>query len=256
MSITLFPKSSTMGSLYNIRQNYNAMFKAMEKLSSGLRINRAADDPAGLVISEQLRSQIASLNQEIENVTQTINKYETVSSSVLQLRSQLTDLRSYAVGASNEAVNSETAQAAYQTAADSLVTTFNDTVASAEYNGKKTLDGSLESLASISELTGIDLSTAESSATSLEIVDNAIRELDNALVDLGAQQKNELESRKATLETNRQNLISAESQIRDTDYGDFISEYVGAMIREKASIAMLAHSRVMSESILSLFGSR
>lgn len=256
MSITLFPKSSTMSSLYNIGQNYNAMFRAMEKLSSGLRINRAADDPAGLVISEQLRSQIASLNQEIENVTQTINKYETVSSSVLQLRQQLTDLRSYAVGASNEAVNSDAAQAAYQTAADSLVTTFNDTVTSAEYNGKKTLDGSSEALASISDLTGIDLSTAESSATSLETIDNAIRELDNALVDLGAQQKNELESRKATLETNRQNLISAESQIRDTDYGDFISEYVGAMIREKASLALLAHNRVMSESILSLFGSR
>ena len=254
MNITLYPKSTVMGSLYSIGQNYNAMFKAMEKLSSGLRINRASDDPAGLVISEQLRSQIATLNQEIDNVTQTINKYETVSSSVMQLRSQLTDLRSYVVGASNTAVNSESAQSAYQAAADSLVATYNDTIASAEYNGSKTLDGSEGALASISKLTDIDLSNPDSVANALDTVDAAIREIDSTTVDLGAQQKNELESRKATLETNRQNLISAESQMRDTDYGDFISEYVGAMIREKASMAMLAHSRVMSSSILSLLG--
>lgn len=252
MTITLYPKSSMLSSLSNIDRNYRALYSAMEKLSSGLRINRASDDPAGLVISEQLRSQIASLNQEIENVTQTISKYETVSSTVLQLREHLTELRSYAVGASNESVNSDSAQAAFQSAADSLVAAYNDTIAAAEYNGAKTLDGSAGSLATISELTGIDLSTGESSAMSVETIDTAIREVDSALVELGARQKNELESTRASLQISRQNLISAESQIRDTDYGDFISEYVGAMIREKASMALLAHSRVMSETLLGL----
>lgn len=252
MTITLYPKSSILASLNIIGRNHRAVYKAMEKLSSGMRINHASDDPAGLVISEQLRSQIASLNREIENVSQTINKYQAVSATVLQLREHLTELRSYAVGASNEAVNSESAQNAFQSTADSLVATFNDTIVRAEYNGSKTLDGSDGSLATISELTGIDLSNASLSANAIDTIDAAIREVDSVLVELGAKQKNELESTRASLEISRQNLISAESQVRDTDYGDYISEYVGAMIREKASIALLAHSRVMSENVLSM----
>ncbi|MBD3402340.1 hypothetical protein GF420_05550 [candidate division GN15 bacterium] len=253
MAITLYPRSSIMGTLINIKRNHRAVYAAMEKLSSGLRINRASDDPAGLVISEQLRTQIASLSQEIENVTAGIYKYNSVSSEVLTLREQLTDLRANAVGAANEAVNSDTAQQAYQIAAENIVATFNETIANAEYNGSKTLDGSAGSLANISELTGIDLSTAEGAAAAIETIDAKIREVDSVLVELGAEQKNDLESRLASLEISKQNLISAESQIRDTSYGDFISAYVGSMIREKASIALLAHSRVQSESILSLF---
>jgi len=137
---------------YHINQNSANLFAAMEKLSSGLRINRASDDPAGLVISEQLRAQIASMNQEIENISANINKYHTADSLVGALREQLIELRSLAVGASNTAFNSDDAQAAYTRSAELMADGYNRIAANFEYNGAKLFDGSEGSLVYCSPL--------------------------------------------------------------------------------------------------------
>ena len=253
MGITLNSLYGSGMSLISVNKNLSDMLGSMQKLTSGLRINSAADDPAGLMISEQLRTRIASLNQEIENLSSSISKYETVSSTVGTLRSHLTELRTLALGAANEGLLSEDARQAYVTAAADLTDDFNATVANAEYNGAKTLDGSAAALAEVAELTGVDLSSAEAAAASVDVIDGAIRELDAVQMDLAATQKNELESQRASLEITRQNLIAAESQVRDTDFAVEYSNFIGSMIRTQTSLAMLTYSAVSGASILKLF---
>lgn len=238
--------------LRSFSESQSLMVRALERLSSGVRINRASDDPAGLVISEQMRAQIASLNQEIENVSATINKYTTVSSSAQEIRSQLTDLRTLAVGAGNSAVNSEAAMAAYQTEADSIVAAVNDAIAEAEYNGQKTLDGSPGSLLNLPALSVVDFSSPESIDQAIADIDQAIGAVDDGLVELGAVQKNELEAKLRSLEQSKQNMVAAESQVRDTDFGDYMSAFVSSLIQQKAALALMAHARISSETVLSL----
>jgi len=253
MGFTLNSVYGTGMSLISVNTSLSSMLRSMEKLSSGLKINRASDDPAGLVISEQLRSQIAGLNQEIENLSASINKYETATSTVSSLRSSLTEMRTLAVAASNEGFLSDNAQAAYAASAETLQASFNQTVQNAEYNGAKLVDGSGGALAEVAELSGIDLSTAEAAAQSIEVIDQAVRDLDGVQVDLAATQKNDLESRRATLEITRENLTAAESQVRDTDYALEVSNFIGSMIRTQASLAMLSYSAISGASILKLF---
>ncbi|MBN1211821.1 MAG: hypothetical protein JXA92_04525 [candidate division Zixibacteria bacterium] len=240
-------------SLISVNTSLSTMLRSMEKLSSGLRINRASDDPAGLVISEQLRSQIAGLNQEIENLSASINKYETATSTVSSLRSSLTEVRTMALAAANEGFLSDDTRAAYAATAESMTEAFNETVQNAEFNGMKLLDGSAGALAEVAELSGIDLSSAEAAAQSVEVIDQAVKDLDAVQVDLAVTQKNDLESRRVTLEITRENLTAAESQVRDTDYALEVSNFIGSMIRTQASLAMLTYSNISGASILKLF---
>jgi flagellin len=252
VSVSFRPDSNDLSILNNLYLSSLSIRRTQEQLSSGLKINRAADGPAELVISEKLRSQIASLNQEIENLSMSINKYEYASSSVGQMRARLTELRSLAVGAANEGVNSENMQTAYDTAAQSIVSEYNDLAANAEYNCNKLFDGSEDSLGIISSLNGIDLTSASAAEQSIVIIDEAIKQVDQTQVNIGATQANNLESQRASLEVKRENLIAAESQLRDTDYALQYATIIRAIITHNAGIALLAHSLFNAEGVMQL----
>jgi len=226
----------------------------LARIASGDRIFTAAEDPAGLVISEQLRSQIGSLRAEIKNISMTIDKYSSVGSTLTELHDQLIEIRSLAVTAANEGVNSPDAQQAYAHAANDIVTAYNKTIASDEYNGHKTLDGSSGSLAQLTPLTGIDLSSAEGANASMVLVDTTMHQVEQAQVDLGSKQRYELESRRAQLEVTQENLIASESNIRDTDFATAYSDYMSNMIRARVGAAMSAHQAISGAIVLQLLG--
>jgi flagellin len=252
MSISIRTDLNSKLVIFGLNNNLSVMYDAIQRLATGKKINSAADSPAGLMISKQLLTQIASLNQEIDNISANISKYATVSASVGELRSQLTELRSLAVGAANEGFNSQEAQDAYNIAAGAIISSYNLTAASAYYNGAPTLDGSPRSLASVTELADIDLSTADGAVAALERIDAAAAELDQISVDLGATQKNDLEARRQSLEVTRQNLSSAESIITDADYAAEASLFTASLIRSQMSLALLGHSLSMRNSLVSL----
>ncbi len=252
MSIRINRDLTGGNSSRGISRSHKQLMKSMEKLSSGLRINRASDDPAGLVISEKMRSRIASLNQEIENTSLAIRKYETADATIGELRSNLTELRSQALGASNEGFNFESMQDAYQAAAQNAVTNYNNVVDTASYNGKNLLDGGDGSLAGLSRLDGIDLSTPEKASQAIAQIDEAMAELDAAQVEIGSTQKNELETRRSNLEVTAQNLTASESQIRDTDFFSELANKTRDEISLKAGVAMAAHSDVSQKAVLRL----
>jgi len=234
---------------------FGNFISSMRKLSSGLRINSGADDPAGLVISEQLRSRIASLNQEIENTSAQISKYETASSQVMEMRSKLTEMRTLAIGAANEGFNSEAAQQAYANTANYIADRFNADAANASYNGIALFDGSETALGEVTELTGVDLSTPQAAQDSIAAIDEKIAEIDALQVDIGATQKNELESQRRSLEVTSQNLQAAESQLRDTDFAMEYSSMVGNLIRMQSSLALMSHHEVSSKGVFKLLSS-
>ncbi len=237
----------------HINLSHRALLKTMEKLSSGLRINRASDDPSGLVISEQMRARIASLNQEIENTTQTIRKYNTADATAGQLSSILHGIRSMAVSAADDTTD-DAGREAYAAAASRAAANYNRIIETAAFNGAQLLDGSPGALANISLLRNIDLSDPQSAAQALMQVDQALLELNQARVDLGSTQKYELEAQRSSLEVTAQNLTAAESQIRDADYALTLVDMIRDEIRLKAGIALLAHADVTQRAVLSLLG--
>jgi len=231
---------------------YARLARSLERLSTGLRINSGADDPAGIVISENLRSQIASLSQEIDNISGLVSKYTTADSGIGELRSYLHEMRSLALGAANAGGNSEVQQQAYHNSAVALAEAYNNTIEKAQFNGSNLLDGSDGAVATVAAISGIDLSSAGSAENSIAIIDAAMANLDFAQARIGSTQKYDLEARQRSLEVTRQNLIAAESQIRDADFANHYSISIGESIRLQSTLALLAHSSLGAQSVLKL----
>jgi flagellin len=252
MGLAINSRVAAMNIWRNLDKSSILLASSMEKLSSGLRINRASDDPAGLVISEQMRSRIASLNQEIENTSIAISKYETADSAVMQLRDNLTQIRSLAVGAANSGINDDTIRAAYQSEADCLVQSYNKIVSEASFGTQKLLDGSAGSLANIAQLKEYDLSSEQGIEDAIKAVDEEAGRLDMVLSDIGATQKNDLESRLANLRIESENLTAAESQIRDTDYITEYSNFLRNKLVVQAAMSLLSHNYISAQSVLTL----
>ena len=236
----------------NIGLSVTALNRSAERLASGLRINRASDDPAGLVISEQMRSRIASLNQEIENTTNVLNKYRTADSAVLQMRRSLTELRTYAVAAANDGGLDEGARAAYQTAADNLVGSYNYMIDNTSFGTQTLLDGSSMSVADIEKMENYDLSSAEAAEAAIGEIDQQIESVDATLSEIGSRQANEFESNLANMRIEVQNLSAAESQIRDVDYLAEYASFIKNSLAVQAGVALLAHTSKPSMSLVNL----
>ncbi len=228
--------------------------KSMEKLASGLAINTAADDPAGLVISEQMRSRIASLNQEIENVSNQINKYSTADSALVQMRSQLTEMRSLAVAAANDGVIDDNMRQAYQNEASNLAESYNRIRETAQFGSQSLLDGSKGSVADVSEIAPMELSSGESSAASVEAIDSEIAKLDSTIGQIGAYEKHNLQGQLRNLRVEAQNLTAAESTIRDMDYAREFSNFLKNQILFQSGISLMAHMGSSPQSLLKLVG--
>lgn len=256
MKLSLNTSVAASGGVQMLSRNVRSAFRSFQKTTSGLAINSAADDPAGLVISERLRTRIASLNQEIENTTNNIFAHRVAASTVDGLRSGLQQIRSLAVAAANGGGNSPEAQASYARAAGDLVTRFNDAVKASKYNGIKLVKGIESALGDLPLLEDVDLSSPKSAEDAIAIVDDAMQQLDDTAVRIGSTIENDLESRLASLETERQNLLAAESVIRDTDYAVELSNLVRSRISVQVSAALLSHSALNGEAVLGLLNNR
>jgi flagellin len=241
----------------NVRRanmSHEALLKTMERLSSGWRINRASDDPAGLVVSERLRSRIASLNQDIENTTLMIRKYETAESMINELRSTARNLR-VMVEAAADVTSGEGARDILKHAADASAERYNYLIETASYDGAKFFDGSDGSLAFLPALEGIDLSSPAAAELSLRKLDQAETQLYAAQVDIGAVQKNDLQARRVTLEITAANLTASESSIRDADFAREMATMVREEILLDAGLALMVHSGGDRPAIITaLFG--
>ncbi|WP_428909643.1 flagellin [Niallia sp. Krafla_26] len=255
----------------NLSQTMNATSKSLEKLSSGLRINKAADDAAGLAISEKMRSQIRGLDMAERNTLDAISLIQTAEGALNEVHSILQRMRELSVQASNgtleaedkKAVQAEVSQLIKEVDRIAKTTQFNsqnllDQTGGSNgkftfqigANASETLDITIKKMDSTS--IGIGSINVETNASSaITSVDNAIKKISEQRSELGAYQ-NRLEYTTANLQTAAENLTSAESRIRDTDMAEEMTIFTKNNILNQAGQAMLAQANQLPQGILQL----
>ncbi len=249
--------------------------KAMEKLSSGYRINRAADDAAGLAISEKMRSQIGGLAQASRNAQDGVSLVQTAEGALNTVTSMLQRVRDLRVQFDNgtlsstdkDAIAVEFGQLSTEITNIGAQTKFNGTVllsagvASIQFqvgaNASETIGMSAYDLATstggasgISSRAGVTTSAGMSGAT-LDVIDGAISNVSTARATLGAVQ-NRLENRITNIASYQENLIASESRIRDVDMASEMVNFSKLQILQQAGTSMLAQANQSSQGVLSL----
>lgn len=254
--------------------NNNAQSKSLEKLSSGYRINRAADDAAGLAISEKMRNQIRGLEQANKNALDGISLIQTAEGALNETHAMLQRMGELYTQAANEVlttedaakIDSEITQLASQIDAISVQTKFNtkDLLSAAvdgtsltfQVGANKGDTIALSLAAADTAALGIDnltpLDGANGTATdNLELIQSAINSVSGMRSDLGAVQ-NRLEHTINNLGTTAENLQAAESRIRDVDMAKEMSESTKTNILQQAATAMLAQANQQPQGVLQL----
>lgn len=246
--------------------------KATEKLSSGYRVNRAADDAAGLSISEKMRAQVRGLNRASDNAQDGISLIQTAEGAMEQQHAILQRTRELVVQAGNSGVLESKKEDDYQKIQDeinALKGEYERINAQTQFNKKTLLDGSYSkqwlqigandgegievtitktSWASVNVLAG---AAGGSSATVIQTVDNMLKSVSDMRSKLGAIQ-NRLEYAVKVDDNTAENLQAAESRIRDTDMADEMTRYSKESILQQAATSMLAQANQANQGVLSL----
>jgi len=266
---------SALNAYRNLSSTQNDLSKSLEKLSSGLRINRAADDAAGLAISEGLRSQVNGLNVAARNAQDGISVIQTAEGALTEVHAILQRVRDLAVQAGNDSNNTKSRDA-IKTEIDALAEELTRVAESTNFNGIKLLNGDNATLTfqvgagstAAEDQIAVDLSVADISAiataiagltvdsaatalTSIGTVDTHITSVSTARAELGAAQ-NRFESTINSLNVAAENLSAAESRIRDTDMAAEMVKFTASNILSQAGTAMLAQANQANQGVLQL----
>jgi flagellin len=249
--------------------------KSMEKLSSGLRINKAGDDAAGLSISEKMRGQIRGLDQASRNAQDGISLIQTAEGALNEVHSILQRQRELVVQSGNAGTLESDDLTAIQDELTQLNSELDGIADRTEFNGKKLLDGSFSKDFQIGANIGqqltltIDSGTATEGFTAAELtvstiaadgtsfdadvalVDAAIGKVSAARSNLGANQ-NRLEHTIANLNNASENLTAAESRVRDVDMAKEMMNFSKNNILSQAAQAMLAQANQQPQGVLQL----
>ena len=142
MALRINHNIAALNALRHLNRTDDELSKTLERLSSGERINRAADGPASLIISEQMRAQIAGLNQAVDNSETAIGMIQTTESALVEVSNLLTNMRQLAIHAANEGVNDANMLEADQLELDNALGTIDRITRNAQFGIKKLLDGS------------------------------------------------------------------------------------------------------------------
>jgi flagellin len=251
--------------------------KTMEKLSSGLRINRAADDAAGLAISEKLGAQIRGSDMASRNVSDSISMVRTAEGALNETHSNLQRMRELAVQAGN-GIYTDSDRDMLQAEMRQLQTEVTRTANSTEFNTRQLLDGTAQMSVdgdivtttgpNSGELTsfgigdmrggalgidGLDISTQRGAMDALEAIDKAIEAVSGQRGELGATE-NRFESTVRSLDIASENQQAAASRISDADMAKDIIEKTTYNIRSQISQAMTAQANMQRQNVLNLIG--
>ena len=249
----------------NLAQTSTALSKSMEKLSSGLRINRAADDAAGLAISEGMRAQIRGTAQASRNAQDGISLVQTAEGSLNEMHSILQRVRELAVQYGNGTlattdlakITAEVAQLTAELVRIRDASTFNGialfsssatTTITIQVGGNQNIDSS-----SNTNRIGVSTNALDFSTISMDVsqIDTAIASVSTVRSDLGAKQ-NRLENAVSNLGVYQENLTAAESRIRDVDVAQEMVNFTRLQILSQSGTAMLAQANQAPQSVLSL----
>ena len=253
----------------------------MEKLSTGSRINSAADDASGLMIREKMVSQIKSLEQAMENGKDAISFLETAEGALSQTTNVLQKMRELVIGAQNSGTLAEQDKHAISLELEQLQDEINRISSTTTFNGKKLLDGTFGAGTEASFKIGasssssdsisiqiddmsakglsqdktndfsINIDTEEDMAKTLENIDYALNTVLHQRAQLGATE-NRLDYALENLTTTKTNLTDANSRIRDVDIAEEITRYQNEALKVQASMMMMAQANQQPSIVLTL----
>ncbi|MDT3651389.1 flagellin domain-containing protein [Cronobacter sakazakii] len=260
----------------NLNKSQSALGTAIERLSSGLRINSAKDDAAGQAIANRMTSQVKGMTQAARNANDGISLVQTAEGNLNEINTNLQRIRELAVQAAND-TNGTTDLASINTEITQRLSEIDRIAGSANFNGKKLLDGTATDFniqvgAGTGDSDTITIKTdalIDANATSLDpgltgsissnaeaksfidAADNAIAAVDTARSNLGAIQ-NRFESTINNLNNSINNLSAAQSRIQDADYATEVSNMSRAQILQQAGTSVLSQANQVPQSMLSL----
>ena len=263
-----------------------AQQKSMEKLSSGMRINRAGDDASGLAVSEKMRAQIRGLNQASENAQNGISFIQTTEGYLQETTDIVQRIRELAVQSSNGIYSAED-RMQIQVEVSSLIAEVDRIASTAQFNGMNMLTGrfarptgenvvtasmwfhiganmdqrtqvfvgtmsaSALGLRNVGDESIMSLETPDEANRAIGTLDEALKKINKQRADLGAYQ-NRLEKTVTGLDIGAENLQASESRIRDTDMAAEMVEFTKDQVLSQAGTAMLAQANQSSQNVLSL----
>ena len=282
-----------------INHNMSAMFaqrsqgiqdlnqqKSMEKLSSGMRINRAGDDASGLAVSEKMRAQIRGLNQASENASNAISFIQTTEGYLQETTDIVQRIRELAVQSSN-GIYTEEDRMQIQVEVSSLIAEVDRIASAAQFNGMNMLTGRFArptgentvtasmwfhiganmdqrtqvyigtmsamalGLRNVGDESIMTLASPDEANRAIGTLDEALKKINKQRADLGAYQ-NRLEMTVKGLDIGAENLQASESRIRDTDMASEMVEFTKDQVLSQAGTAMLAQANQSSQNVLSL----
>ena len=258
----------------------------MEKLSSGLKINRAGDDASGLAVSEKMRAQIRGLNQASENAQNGISFIQTTEGYLQETTDIIQRIRELAVQSSNGIYSAED-RMQIQVEVSSLIAEVDRIASTAQFNGMNMLTGRFARPTGENTVTGsmwfhiganmdqrtqvyigtmsasalglrnvgdesiMTLETPDDANRAIGTLDEALKKINKQRADLGAYQ-NRLEKTVTGLDIGAENLQASESRIRDTDMAAEMVEFTKDQVLSQAGTAMLAQANQSSQNVLSL----
>jgi flagellin len=266
MSLRIQTNVEAFNAHRNLQGTQSKLAMSMERLSSGYRINRAADDAAGLAISERLKAQIGGLAQSQRNAQDAVSLTQTAEGSLDQVHAMLQRIRDLAVEYKNGTLSS-TDQTSIQSEVSQLASEIERIGSSAQFNGIQLLsssatisfqiganDGQVISISTIS--LGSTLGTAYYSLSAAGSSD--ISEIDSAINAVSAQRstfgavENRLNYTLDNAAIYQENLTASESRIRDVDMASEMVNFTKLQILQQAGTSMLAQANQASQGVLSL----
>jgi flagellin len=259
----------------NLQGSQSALSSAINRLSSGKRINSAADDAAGLAISTNMTSYVNALNQGVSNANNAISMIQTASGGLASTTDNLQRIRQLAVQASDGSL-SDTQRGYLQTEVTQRLGELDRVASQTTFNGQAMLSGSVSSVAfqigatanqtlsvdfgSVSMNAAgvfgsvtVDVSTASGAQNVIGYVDSALGKVNTLQATLGAEQ-NRFSSAITSLQSQSTNLSSAQSAITDADFAQETANLSKAQVLQQAGISVLAQANSMPQQVLKLLG--
>ena len=256
---------SSLNSTNSLFKNERNMNKSIEKLSSGLRINKAADDAAGLAISEKMRSQIRGLDMAKRNTQDGISLVQTAEGAMNEIHDMLQRLRELTVQGTN-GIYTDKDQANIQAEADQLIEQITEVAEKTNFNGVELLKGAGDVDIQIGvnaddtiTITGVDVTAGTLGVDAIDVTDKgSLKTLDDAIdmvsterANLGAIQ-NRLEHTMNSIMNSHENLSAAESRIRDVDMAKEMANYSKQQVLLQAGMSITAQANQKTSMVTQL----
>lgn len=273
MALTVNTNIASLNAQRNLTSSQSSLNTSLQRLSSGLRVNSAKDDAAGLAIAERMNTQVRGLTVGIRNASDGISLAQTAEGALGSITESLQRMRELAVQSAN-ATNSSTDRASLDAEFQQLATEINRVIDGTEFNGTAVLaDGTakvfqvgpnnsandqisitvtdMSADADVAAVTATNITDVTNSQGAIDLVDTALDVVNAERATLGAAQSR-METAVRSLEVTRENTAAARGRIMDADFAAETANLTRAQILQQAGVAMLAQANTLPQSALAL----